>query len=313
MDELRRHHAQTVEIHHRTQPMIDDQIHEDTLKYLKTAPANGTKARSQKPRAPKRQRSTASNINTSHTSITPNLSNNSNCLNQSQVQTLTKATGPINSLQHHSINSTQQQQQQQQQQHPPQQHQQPPQQQHPRTNGPLLSQPRHIIQQQTQPQMSMSLGPIQHMPAFSPNMQQSIHVQPQRANQMHQHQSYNDNYQNRYQTQPVYQQQQHMQPMSHGSSRTQVIDQGHNHYINIHSNTFAHQNHQSFYPTQHISNNIAGHHHTTLPNDLDLNIQAGLECDIESLIKHEMSVEGQLDFNPDLLVKLDNYYQPNYQ
>lgn len=83
--------------------------------------------------------------------------------------------------------------------------------------------------------------------------------------------------------------------------------------MNMHSNNFAQQNHQSFYPPQQMINNNVDHHYTTLPTDLDLNIQAGLECDIDSLIKHEMSVEGQLDFNPDLLVKLDNYYQPNYQ
>lgn len=37
-----------------------------------------------------------------------------------------------------------------------------------------------------------------------------------------------------------------------------------------------------------------------LPNDLDLNfdsLQGGLECDVDSVIRHELSVEGSLDFN----------------
>jgi hypothetical protein len=323
MEELRRHHAETVEIHHRTQPMIDDQIHEDTLKYLKTGPVNGTKAKSQKPRAPKRQRSTASNNTSANsnniiTNVSNSSSNNSNSNgsnnhnhNQFHVQTSNRTIGPNNSLQHHSIGPPllHQQQQQHQPQHPQQQHS---------MNGVSLhSQPRHIMQQsssQTQMSMPMSMQPVQHMQAYSSSAQQPIHIQPQQTNQMLQPQSY-DNYQNGYQTQPIYQQrpQQQIQPVSHGNSHTQSNEQGHHHYMNSHSNTFAQQNHQSFYPSHQMINSNVDHHYTTLPNDLDLNIQAGLECDIESLIKHEMSVEGQLDFNPDLLVKLDNYYQPNYQ
>lgn len=37
-----------------------------------------------------------------------------------------------------------------------------------------------------------------------------------------------------------------------------------------------------------------------LPNDLDLNmdsLQGGLECDVDQVIRHELSVEGNLDFN----------------
>lgn len=39
-----------------------------------------------------------------------------------------------------------------------------------------------------------------------------------------------------------------------------------------------------------------------LPNDLDLNLdslQGGLDCDVEQVIKHELSVDGNLDFNFD--------------
>jgi forkhead box protein O3 len=41
-----------------------------------------------------------------------------------------------------------------------------------------------------------------------------------------------------------------------------------------------------------------------LPNDLDLNfdsLQGGLECDVDSVIRHELSVDGTLDFNFDPL------------
>lgn len=38
----------------------------------------------------------------------------------------------------------------------------------------------------------------------------------------------------------------------------------------------------------------------TLPTDLDFDtLQGGLECDVNSVIQHELSVEGNLDFNFD--------------
>lgn len=38
----------------------------------------------------------------------------------------------------------------------------------------------------------------------------------------------------------------------------------------------------------------------TLPNDLDFDsLQGGLECDVNSVIQHELSVEGNLEFNFD--------------
>ena len=38
----------------------------------------------------------------------------------------------------------------------------------------------------------------------------------------------------------------------------------------------------------------------TLPNDLDFDsLQGGLECDVNSVIQHELSVDGNLDFNFD--------------
>lgn len=55
---------------------------------------------------------------------------------------------------------------------------------------------------------------------------------------------------------------------------------------------------------------IAGHllslnghpnnHTNTMPNDLDFaSLEPGLECDVDQVIRHELSVDGQLDFNFD--------------
>lgn len=46
----------------------------------------------------------------------------------------------------------------------------------------------------------------------------------------------------------------------------------------------------------------------SLPNDLDFeSIQGGLECDVNSVIQHELSVEGNLDFNFDPLSAAKNH------
>jgi hypothetical protein len=38
----------------------------------------------------------------------------------------------------------------------------------------------------------------------------------------------------------------------------------------------------------------------SLPNDLDFDsLQGGLECDVNSVIQHELNVDGNLDFNFD--------------
>lgn len=48
---------------------------------------------------------------------------------------------------------------------------------------------------------------------------------------------------------------------------------------------------------------LAGHllslnGHNNLPNDLDFaSLEPGLECDVDQVIRHELSVDGQLDFN----------------
>lgn len=221
MEDLRRHHAESSEIHSRTQPIIDEQIHEDTIKYLKSNQVNGTKTKSQKPRAPKRQRTSTSSNSTVTTTNTSQTYNGTYDANNYQ-------SAPMNYPQPNHI---------QQQQH---QHQQQP-------------HPQHQTHQQHQ-----HAQPILHNPHIQPTLSQNGHV------------------------------------YQHGYNQ---------------------QNYHNYYQPQHPSNNSHYQHNNyqTLPNDLDLNLQAGLECDIDSLIQHEMSVEGQLDFNNDLLLKLDNHYQAGHQ
>ena len=54
-----------------------------------------------------------------------------------------------------------------------------------------------------------------------------------------------------------------------------------------------------------------------LPNDLDLNafdaIQGGLECDVDQVIRHELSVEGTLDFNFDSSLHHHNHHNHTAQ
>lgn len=46
--------------------------------------------------------------------------------------------------------------------------------------------------------------------------------------------------------------------------------------------------------------NVLPHHTHGLPNDLDLDsLEGGLECDVNSVIQHELRLEGDLDFNFD--------------
>lgn len=288
MANLRQHHNDSTEIYNDTQPKINEQIHEETMKYLKSGQINGTKTKSQKPRAPKKPRNTANNNSNNIPNVAPIITNNSTANTQ-------PATTTANGF--------------------------PPQAQHIRSQGP--------IQQQGHPVQQISLYP--------PRNQQPIDTRPQHPNQMQQHQqppqfkyqtSNNTIFpkqmshqpaQHQYQTQrmPV-SQQQHMYPHQNQTHQQQHFAQQMNPHQHPQHSIHHHHMPQSM-PTQ---NNIHAQHSlhmqhqqiqipiSSLPNDLDLPIQGGLECDVDSLIKHEMSVEGQLDFNPELLFKLDNQYQP---
>ena len=308
MDGLRKHHNESTEIYNRTQPIINDQIHEETMRYLKSGQVNGTKTKNQKPRAQKRQRNTVSssnnnNNNSNNSNNNTSTANNNNNLTPAQPQNHALNSNGIHQVQqpkliqqpvNRPVHQGQQMQQitlypthMQQQQQPQQaihiQHQQPP------SNHPLP--PQQQQQQQQHYKYPITNGMYQQAP-------QTMQVQPH------------------YQTQAVYASQpqhlqQHMQTTTHVHQQPIETD----HYMSQQHQSQQHyaQQYQPQIIRSHMQNHVhQGQHFPSLPNDLDLTLQAGLECDVDSLIKHEMSVEGQLDFNHDLLTKLDNHYQPNH-
>lgn len=189
MDGLRKHHNESTDIYNRTQPILDEQMHDETMKYLQNNEASGAKTKNRKPRATKKQRNPLISSETQQQTMQPNQQSAYEYqISQSSIQT-------------------------------------------------------NSISYNTQP-----------MPQRPPQQQQVVYSQYSQTN----HNGYA---------------QHQMQRVQHQS---------------LHG-------HGSMMPN--------------LPNDLDFNLQAGLECDVDSLIKHEMSVEGRLDFNHDLLLKLDNPYQ----
>lgn len=336
MDELRKHHNESTDIYNKTQPLIDEQIHQETLKYLHSGQVNGTKTKSQKPRAPKRQRNqlngtaptgmlnnTASNPTANHTASTTTFSTPQ----QATLQTSPAITSPPNGIS------------------PIPTHQHQIQQSNLQVN--LCPQPEHLQQMTSyqpninQPQQqSMHMPPMQQQqPIFKYQTSDDIYQQQTHISMQHPHQHPYQPHQTQriYQPQPIHQQQQappshlpqqhpthaqqreqSMQAPSHLHPQQQQLDQGH---FMVQHHHHQHSQQQSQHFAQHLSQipmQQQQHqrlNHTpfmSLPNDLDCTLQAGLECDVDSLIKHEMSVEGQLDFNHDLLLKLDNHYQPQH-
>lgn len=290
---LHQHHTDLTERYNVTQPIYNNIIREETKKYLDSGQINGTKPKSHKPRAPKKPRNTNNNNSNNNPNVAPIITNNST----TNTQTATTTTNGF-----------------------------PPQAQHIRSQEP--------IQQQGHPVQQISLYP--------PRIQQPIDTRPQHPNQMQQHQqSPNFKYQTsnntmfskqmshqpaqiQYQSQqvPAARQQQHMYPQQQ-QQQTQHRQQHFAQQINPHQHpqhSIHHHHMPQSMPTQnnihHAQHSLHMQHQqiqlpiSSLPNDLDLPLQGGLECDVDSVIKHEISVEGQLDFNPELLLKLDNQYQP---
>lgn len=313
MDNLRKHHNESTEIYNRTQPIINEQIHEETLKYLKDNQVNGTKAKNQKQRAPKKQRTASSsnnniiNINNTTTTTTVVQQNNATITSSANGYSPNHHQTPPLSQPQPLPNHMQPQPQQQitlYTTHMQQQQQQPQQTMH---MQPKLIQNNHQMQAQAQAQtQSQSQQPQPHF-KYQPN--NGIYQQSQPT--MHN----NIQYQQPNQPQHIYAPQQHqMQNQTHING--QPVEMQNQYVVQPHPNQ-QHFTHQSLNGSHHMSHqqqpNYIGSHTSIAPvhNDLDLTLQAGLECDVDSLIKHEMSVEGQLDFNHELLLKLDNHY-PGY-
>lgn len=268
-DGLRRHHNESADIYNRTQPIINEQIHNETLKYLKSGQVNGTKTKSQKPRAPKRQRNSLN----STTNITNTSSNNAHATNNFNNAIINQPNptdpGPIQQQHPQQINL-----------YPPR-IQQPIQVQHPQhiPHNQGITTHHHIPQQQSHqhPQHQMYQPQIQHQ-SIQPSTHLHSMIDPPQSSQ-----SYS---------------QTHNQ--MNGNHNPHIQNQHQYHIQNQHS-------HQTYY-----QNNINHMSISSLPNDLlDLDLQLGLECDVDSLINYEISVEGQLNFNHDFLLKLDNHYPTN--
>lgn len=293
MDELRKHHNESEEIYNRTQPIIDGQIHVETMKYLKNNQVNGTtKPKSQRPRAQRNPKNSSSNINT-------NSVNNNNSSNL--AQTVNTASDVVtNGLPFH----------QSQMQPIPSQSQ---------TNH---MQQTTIYTPHVQQQQSMSIRPKQPLPMQS----QQQHFEYKSTNNVYQQLLQQPTIQVQKQYQNPQQQQQQMYPHQQ-HMHLQNPSHVHNQQPNEQNQYVVQQpiqNHQQLNSTHLTSNNNSTHpqHYgyttsyvpaTSSHNDLDLTLQAGLECDVDSLIRHEMSVEGRLEFNHDLLLKLDNHYHPYHQ
>lgn len=266
MDVLRKHHNESTEIYNRTQPIINEQIHNDTMKYIKNVQGTDTK----KARAPKKK---------------PRSNNNS------------KTNGQVvNAIQPASIQSPHIQPNQQQLQR---------QQQPTAVPAPLPQQqlPQQIYKHQQPATNSMyNSASLMSMQAQQPAATH-YHQQPQQQLYVQHHQV---------QVRPVTQQ----NHFELGNNNRYIIQRDQQNY--------GHQQQLQAYGAPHQSHSLQnGHHHgyhptystTSLPNDLDLNLQRlDVEVDVDYIIKHEVSVEGKLDFNQDLLLKLDGHCQPvHYQ
>lgn len=377
MELLRKHHNESATIYNKTQPIINEQIKEETLKYLKNGQINGTKPKNQKPRAPKRQRSAANTTNginanngpsstlinnntgttSPHIPLTPGIATHGNSLlssnNNNNPQVVQQnglllqqhiKTQPQPRINQHSNNnmtltnrgqpthqmSTMYQAQPQlphnqpQQQNVHQMHHQPPTmpQQQPRykyqNNGfgqppqlnmqinstdPNQYQPPHTIYRPQPPQQSPQMPPTSAPPTI--NHHQPVSGMQQGAQLVSQPHQIEHNHFMSHQVRQQHQTQQFNNAPPNNTGHQSLHHQNHSMQTHQIMQQPQYHSHQQIHNVYKGNSNLP---YTSLPNDLDLNLQAGLECDVDSVIKHEMSVEGQLDFNQDLLLRLDNPY-----
>lgn len=104
-------------------------------------------------------------------------------------------------------------------------------------------------------------------------------------------------------TRTLLQQQQHASPPHQqlplpNQSAYHPQPQHHHHQLHQHSSSTSLTNTAS-----HVVGHLLGH----LPNDLDFDtVQGGLECDVDQVIRHELSVDGNLDFNFDPMAATSN-------
>lgn len=297
MDELRKHHNESEEIYNRTQPIINEQIHVETMKYLKTNQVSGTtKPKSQKPRAQRKPKNfSANNTSNNNTGVNNN--------NSTLAQPINTASIVTNELPLH----------QSQMQPIPSQSQPNPHMQQTTVYTPhvVQQQSMHIQLKQTQPMQNQQQQQQQH---FKYRPSNNVYHQQSPQSTLQVQKQYQDSQQQMYSQQPQQHIHQQTQPHIHNQPKEQsqyVVQQqpvqNHQHLNGTHLASNNHSHPQQYGYTTSYAPTTSSH------NDLDLTLQAGLECDVDSLIRHEMSVEGRLEFNHDLLLKLDNHHHPYHQ
>lgn len=376
LTKLREHHIDSEEIYNRTQPKIDEEIRDDTLRIIRSGQINGTKTKGQKPRAPKKPRNT--NATTNGTSIkqpqhplpmpTQQPIAQSNQVHQTQTQSLqsqvhlnqyhspqpgTQTVTQANHLNQSHLIQTQVPHQHIQQSHPVYQQQQqtlPPHQQsqlvaannhmqpiyiehnnllatqpqqsqqqipHHHHNGQSQQHQQHI-QNQNQPvyqqQQPMQMGPNTHVNNYVDQQQippQQTYAQASHATKTNglTHSQHQQHHMHQQQQNP--QQQHSQQQIMVQHNQPKVYHQTHmNHTNQIHS----HQQHNNYQAMKREPNLSHMSFQPSLPNDLDsdlidIAVQPGLDCDIDSVINHENAIEVRLDFDAEFLLTLDSPYQ----
>lgn len=96
-----------------------------------------------------------------------------------------------------------------------------------------------------------------------------------------------------------------LSPLMSSCPVTQPAPSYHQHMMNQQQQQQQHQQQQSSSSTSLINtaNHVVGHLlYNSFPQDLDFEpslLSSGLECDVDQVIRHELSVDGNLDFNFD--------------
>jgi len=242
--------------------MIDKQIHEETIKYLKTGQVTGAKAKTQKPRATKRVKT----------------SGNPPAVTSSTAATVTATTNETTATSFHPPTNQSQTNHYEQQ------------------SSYDYQQANRFYNQAPTVQQSQVYNHYSHQPG-----QQQMNQQHHNYNQ-HTHPNHHPHHQH-HQLQPnqqTHQNSSHMQPVP--------IRHPNDHHIHYNGQqNYSTQNNVGYYNHHsHRSDNFAPYPPNRLPTDLNFNLEAGLECDVDSLINYEMSMGSQLDFDHGLLLKLDN-------
>lgn len=92
-----------------------------------------------------------------------------------------------------------------------------------------------------------------------------------------------------------------LSPLLTSCPASQPAPSYHQHMMNHHQQQQQQQQQSTTSSLLNTANHVVGHLlYNSLPQDLDLEptlFNSGLECDVDQVLRHELSVEGNLDFN----------------